>query len=389
MKKPATYQIELKSLRVTAAFLRPDYDGEKRIQERRMREKRMQRRKTRFWSVSGAVLWFLAVCALSLPVGEGCALAKEPETEDVYQKLKKQEPVRIACLGDSIAEGAGMAPGEGFVPQLKQWMQETYQSPVGVDSYAAGGSTAFFGYYRCKSDMQENVERYGAYDLVLICYGQNDLPDHFSLIYEALLRAVRQQNPDCQIICLLEHSQRDYTDKIEVVKALGAYYGTDIADTIEAYRQSPYSYEQLCQDSVHPNILGHQIYRETIGRIIEQNVKKGKKRQEMPLPVNADVGGFENFTYLSLSKCRPQGKVYTIELDKPTVGIFIKRAPESRDVHIKLSNGTTWDFRPAVENVTVPFAELIGIRLPPGTKITLDNSSGEIQNTVYGFVLAG
>lgn len=349
----------------------------------------MQRRKTRFWSVPGAVLWFLAVCALSLPVGEGCALAKEPETEDVYQKLKKQEPVRIACLGDSIADGAGMAPDEGFVPQLKQWMQETYQSPVGVDSYAAGGTTAFFGYYRCRSDMQENVNRYGAYDLVLICYGQNDLPDNFSLIYEALLRAVRQQNPDCQIICLLEHSQRGYTEKMEAVKALGACYGADIADTIEAYRKSSYSYEQLCRDGVHPNALGHQIYRETISRIIERNVKRGKKRQDMPSPVNAAVSGFENFTYLSLSKCRPQGKVYTIELDKPTVGIFIKRAPGGGDVHVKLSNGVSWDFSSALEDVTVPFAELIGTSLPPGTKLTLDNSFGGIQNTVYGFILAG
>ena len=114
----------------------------------------------------------IAVCALSLPVGGGCALAKEPETEDVYQKLKKQEPVRIACLGDSIADGAGMAPDEGFVPQLKQWMQETYQSPVGVDSYAAGGSVLAVSTDISKPEdperlMQTVMDQFGKIDILV------------------------------------------------------------------------------------------------------------------------------------------------------------------------------------------------------------------------------
>lgn len=52
------------------------------------------------------------------------------------------EPVTIAILGDSLVQGYGLAPDEGFVPQLQRWLTDRGQDVVLVNAGVSGDTTA-------------------------------------------------------------------------------------------------------------------------------------------------------------------------------------------------------------------------------------------------------
>lgn len=62
------------------------------------------------------------------------------------------------------------------------------------------------------------------YDLVVICYGQNDSTDGFSTDYEALVRAIRNKYTNSSIISILESSQKEYTEKMITIQNICAQY---------------------------------------------------------------------------------------------------------------------------------------------------------------------
>lgn len=308
---------------------------------------------------------------------------------NVYQKLQTKEAVRVAVLGDSIGAGAGAATGKGWVPLVQQWMQERYGCDVTLDNYSVGGTTSFYGYYMCKTAMQVNVNEYGAYDLVIICYGQNDAAPNFGLVYEAMLREVKMLNPDCQILTLLEHSQRKYTAKIKKIIGLSKYYGADVVDMIAAYANSGYSYEQLCYDEVHPNEAGHLVYRDAVNGMIHHNVTGNRQSVGMPAPENRNISMFSDYEYISIEECPIVDGIITVPVTGSTVGVIFRYSPESRDVILNFSNGQSW-FGPAHSIYdNVPRGVLANLCVPQGTTISIDDRDGKMRQTIYGFVFAG
>ena len=183
--------------------------------------------------------------------------------------------------------------------------------------------------------------------------------------------------------------QRAYTDKIQVIQLLSQQYGADVADTIKAFRNSKSTYEELSYDSVHPNVAGHQLYQQTIADVISGCVKNDKQVVPLVPHQDANIAMFENYEYISLSKMKQRRGTYTLTVNKPTVGIIYKKSPEGQDIHLKMSNGATWDSSAHLDMETLPFAMLVGLNVSSGMKITLDNAKGNIQDTVYGFVVAG
>ncbi len=52
------------------------------------------------------------------------------------------EQVTIAALGDSLTAGYGLAPAEGFVPQLQAWLQAKGADVVVINAGVSGDTTA-------------------------------------------------------------------------------------------------------------------------------------------------------------------------------------------------------------------------------------------------------
>lgn len=205
-----------------------------------------------------------------------------------YQKLAEGHRVNILVVGDSI----GAQPWIGTV-------QSHLKSTYGAKSYASnismGGNTSYAGYVRTMT-LADKV----SYDLVILCYGQNDSAEDFGLYYEALLRAVKSKY-NCSIISVLEHSQKEYTEKIKIIQDLADHYGVLTADTIAPFQSD---YDNLTADGIHPNNAGQELYAKTVGKVIDQAVVNAitERSNGEVSAVNDEVTAFDTFKWYGKNK---------------------------------------------------------------------------------------
>lgn len=218
-----------------------------------------------------------------------------------YQKLAEKQPVSVLVAGDSIAYGSSSSsPDAAFAPLFARGLQQTFGSPVSLTNISVGGTDSLFSY------VAVNRQTFaGQFDLVVLCHGQNDAPKTFLRNYESLLLTVLQQNPGCEIVCILESAQQEYTDKIQTILRCAAQYGCAVCDTIAAFRESGKPYEALVsEDGVHPNDDGHRLYARTLLQTVEQGAAKKKPTAgSLPLPEPLDQP-FRSFRYIPRNKLK-------------------------------------------------------------------------------------
>lgn len=226
-------------------------------------------------------------------------------------KWQNQNTLKLLIVGDSIGEGAGASdPSLKWYKYLIPYMKDTYGVKLDITNVSMGGNTSFAGYARVMK-----LEDKKDYDIAVICYGENDQIADFALYYEGILRAVTDKYPSCQLITILESSQRDYTEKMEIIESLSDYYGAYVADTIGAFRDSQKPYEELCDDGTHPNDAGQKIYYETVKTVIDSIYPQAEQpiRQEQE-PLDPEAAGFQNFSYYSVEEMK-KGDGYACELE--------------------------------------------------------------------------
>ena len=78
------------------------------------------------------------------------------------------EPVRIAALGDSLTQGFGLPPEDGFVPQLSGWL-ETRGAEVVLINAGVSGDTTAGGAARIDWTLSDGV------DGLIVALGGNDV----------------------------------------------------------------------------------------------------------------------------------------------------------------------------------------------------------------------
>ena len=180
----------------------------------------------------------------------------QSERLNAYQKLACGVDINLLIVGDSI----GALP---WTMDFSDWIQDNYEVDCYLKNISLGGNDSYAGVISEK--MLDDDKKY---DLILVCYGQNDDEDFFALDYEALIREAISDNPGCSIISVLESPQRQYTSKMKEIIKIAEYYGIAVADTIKAFEESGYSYEKLTDDGVHPNEQGQIIYLDTVTEIV-------------------------------------------------------------------------------------------------------------------------
>lgn len=228
-------------------------------------------------------------------------------------KLSKEHTVRLLIVGDSIGEGAGASdPSLKWYKYLIPYMKDSYGVKLDVTNVSMGGNSSYAGYARVME-----LEDRDDYDIAVICYGENDRQEDFSLYYESILWTVRNKYPSCRLITILESSQRDYTEKIKTIEDLSSHYGAYVADTIAAFKESNRPYEDLCDDGTHPNDAGQKVYYETVKAVIDElYMNEDDSRPQELEPVNAEMTGFENFRYYPVKDFqKTDGNAYELEMD--------------------------------------------------------------------------
>ena len=193
-------------------------------------------------------------------------MEEKKNNDSFYQKLVDGFDVNVLIVGDSIGVGINETSWAGL---LASYLQTTYKCKVNLTNVSMGGNSSYAGYARTLM-LDDGVD----YDLAVICYGQNDREQDFSLYYESIIRALRSKFSKCSVISILESSQRTYTNKMTTIQKICEHYNIPVADTIAAFANSGKEYSELCSDNVHPNDEGKVIYFETVKNIVDKDVYK-------------------------------------------------------------------------------------------------------------------
>lgn len=223
--------------------------------------------------------------------------------------------LKILIVGDSIGDGSGASSADSvWYKYLIPYMKETYGVRLDITNISLGGTRSYAGYVRLMElDDEED------FDLAIICYGENDLPEELSLYYESILYTIRHKYPECELMTILESSQREYTDKIQTIQSLSEYYGAYVVDTIAAFNDSGRDYEELCNDGTHPNDEGQKVYYEAVKPSMDLfYAQRESKILQAVEPVNPEVVNFDKFIYYPLKDFRKIDDV-TYELDTETL----------------------------------------------------------------------
>ena len=223
--------------------------------------------------------------------------AERMASDSFYQKLADGFDVNILIVGDSIGTGTGGTLANlNWISQLQVELMRQYEVNVEVTNLSMGdGNTSYAGYTQIMT-LNDGIN----YDLAILCYGQPDPVEGFSLNYESMIRAVMGKYPGCALLSILESSQQGNDEKIQAIRTLAYTYGYPTVDTVTPFAAN---YAGLTSDWVHPNDEGQRIYCEELLRVIAENVQANKGKEEKTVaPVNPGVTAYTNFRYIAASE---------------------------------------------------------------------------------------
>lgn len=245
--------------------------------------------------------------AVEAAAAEETARLEDAANSSFYEKLDKGYDVNILIVGDSIGATSGASDdAHRWTTLLRSYLTEQYGGTVTITNVSMGGNASYAGYSRVMM-LDDGID----YDLAIICYGQNDSTEGFSLYYESIIRAISGKYEKCSIISILESSQRSYTEKMVAIQEICEYYDIPVADTIAPFAED---YASYTGDGTHPNDAGQAIYAEVMEEVIDQGVYDLKDFPDYDLePMNEGVTVFDNFRYIAADEFeRTDDMTYTI-----------------------------------------------------------------------------
>ena len=181
------------------------------------------------------------------------------------------EPVTIAALGDSLTQGYGLVPEDGFVPQLQKWLTKNGADVVLINAGVSGDTTAG-GLSRTDWTLTPEV------DAVIVALGGNDVlrglsPEQAKSNIDGILTKIGTRGLPVLLagIDAPGNFGPDYKAEFEALYAdLAAKHGallfpnfleglTRIEDRAMVMR------EHMQSDGIHPDASGVALVVEAIG----------------------------------------------------------------------------------------------------------------------------
>ena len=190
-----------------------------------------------------------------------------------------QHPIRVACVGNSITFGTGIADRaqNAYPVQLQRMLGDRYE----VRNFGKPGATLLKHGHRPYTAQKEYSDALDfRADLVVIHLGINDTDprnwpnygDEFTKDYCDLIASFRKANPSVRIIIArmtpisdrhprFESGTRDWHDKIQ--QAIEQVAFTQQIQLIDFY-EPLLRYPHLLKDGIHPNDEGAKILAKTV-----------------------------------------------------------------------------------------------------------------------------
>lgn len=190
-----------------------------------------------------------------------------------------QEKIKVACIGNSITYGTGVADREAdaYPVKLQAMLGDKYE----VGNFGKPGATLLNKGHRPYTRQQEYKDALAfAGDIVVIHLGINDTDprnwpnyrDEFIGDYRALMQSFREVNPKCRFILArlsplsdrhkrFESGTRDWHAEIQsAIECVARAEGVQLID----FHTPLYSYPYLLEDAIHPNAEGAAILAKTV-----------------------------------------------------------------------------------------------------------------------------
>lgn len=200
--------------------------------------------------------------------------------------LFAQKQVKVACVGNSITYGSGLADPktQSYPSQLQQLLGEAYE----VGNFGKPGATLLNKGHRPYMEQSEYKDALAfAGDIVVIHLGINDTDprnwphyrDYFVKDYLALIDSFRMVNSKCRVIIArltpiadrhprFESGTRDWHGEIQqTIETVADYAGVQLID----FHEPLYPYPFLLPDAVHPTKEGAGILAKTVCSAITGN----------------------------------------------------------------------------------------------------------------------
>ena len=243
--------------------------------------------------------------------------AHDIEGLSAYQKLAQGQPINLLVVGDSISTYP-------WDVQIQEYLKEKYGSDVTIDNRSLTGNSSYSGYVQVeKIPESDELGNPITYDLAIICHGQNDEDAGFSTNYEMLIRSILSRYEGCNIVCVQEASQMNYTDRMLTIASIADYYQLQLADVIGASAAvTGGNIALLTEDNVHPNEQGCAIYAQTVEAAINDAVSNNICKKSMPSPINPEQNSLGKFHYYEATEFKRADKVYEMSLTEPINGVL-------------------------------------------------------------------
>lgn len=195
------------------------------------------------------------------------------------RKKVAAEPVRVACIGNSITYGTGIADREHFSypVQLQQMLGNGYV----VGNFGKPGATLLYKGHRPYVEQPEFKEalRFKG-DIAVIHLGINDTDprnwpnyrDEFVKDYLSIMDSLRAANPKVRFILArmtpiadrhprFQSGTKQWHDEIQTaIETVARVSGAELID----FHEPLYPYPNLLPDAIHPNPEGAGILAKTV-----------------------------------------------------------------------------------------------------------------------------
>ena len=193
--------------------------------------------------------------------------------------LNAQDKIKVACVGNSITYGTGVADREvnAYPVKLQGMLGDAYE----VGNFGKPGATLLNKGHRPYTQQQEYKDALAfAGDIVVIHLGINDTDprnwpnyrDEFIGDYRSLMQSFREVNPKVRFLLArmtplsdrhwrFESGTRDWHDEIQTaIECIAKAEGVQLID----FHEPLYPYPYLLEDAVHPNAEGAAILAKTV-----------------------------------------------------------------------------------------------------------------------------
>ena len=190
-----------------------------------------------------------------------------------------QDKIKVACVGNSITYGTGVADREvnAYPVKLQGMLGDKYE----VGNFGKPGATLLNKGHRPYTQQQEYKDALAfAGDIVVIHLGINDTDprnwpnyqDEFISDYRALMHSFREVNPKVRFLLArmtplsdrhyrFESGTRDWHAEIQLaIECIAKAEGVQLID----FHEPLYPYPYMLEDAVHPNAEGAAILAKTV-----------------------------------------------------------------------------------------------------------------------------